>query len=71
MGRWCWVALAASIGSADANAGIWSQTSIELHCAASVPKAVAAGWHYLAMGLNVQNTNGVLAEGRLWLLMEG
>lgn len=60
----------ASIGSADANAGIWSQTSIALHCAASVPKAVAAGWHYLAMGLNVQNTNGVLAEGRLWLTVD-
>jgi len=61
----------ASIGSATANAGIWSQTSIELHCAASAPKQVAAGWHYVSMGLNVQNTNGVLAEGQLWLLMEG
>lgn len=61
----------ASIGSADALAGIWSQTSIELHCAASAPKQVAAGLHYLSMGLNVQNTNGVLAEGQLWLLMEG
>jgi len=61
----------ASIASADANAGIWSQTSIVLHCAASAPKQVAAGLHYLSMGLNVQDTNGVLAEGRLWLLMEG
>lgn len=61
----------ASIASADAMAGIWSQTSIELHCAASAPKHRAAGWHYLAMGLNVQNTNGVLAEGQIWLLMEG
>lgn len=53
----------ASLASADANAGIWSQTALEMHSAGIASKLRVAGYHYVAMGLNVQTTAGVLSEG--------
>jgi len=61
----------ASIDTADAFAGIWSQTALQIHAAASFAKNVAAGYHYVSMGLNVQTTDGVLAEGYTWMAVWG
>lgn len=61
----------ASLGSASANAGIWSQTAIELHCNCAYGKQVAEGLRYVALGLNVQTTAGVLSEGYTWAVVEG
>jgi hypothetical protein len=50
--------------------GVGSSDAIKVNAGASVPALFATGYHYLSIGLNVQDNTPTFDNGRVWFMME-